>query len=128
MPSSKTERRLQRLAASGICSGESASEHAAELERLANKNMNVEDAGRKSKVFKALADSTRLRILGLLLAREMCVCEVMAALNLTQPTASHHLRILQNVGLAKDRKDGKWVFYGVVDSSLIKGLLRLNVS
>jgi len=128
MPSSKTERRLQRLAASGICSGESASEHAAELEKLANKNMNAEDAGRKSKIFKALADSTRLRILGLLLVREMCVCEVVAALNLTQPTASHHLRILQNVGLARDRKGGKWVFYGVVDSSLIKGLLRLNVS
>jgi len=64
----------------------------------------------------------------LLSVREMCVCEVMAALNLTQPTASHHLRILQNLGLAKDRKDGKWVFYGVVDSSLIKNLLRLKVS
>jgi DNA-binding transcriptional ArsR family regulator len=127
MSSSKTERRLQRLAKSGICSGESASKHAAELEKLADKNMNVEDAGRKSKVFKALADSTRLRILGLLLVREMCVCEVMTALNLTQPTASHHLRILQNVGLAKDRKDGKWVFYSVADSSLIGGLLRLNV-
>jgi len=128
MSSSKTERRLQRLAASGICSGESASEHAAELEKLADKSMNVKDAARKSKIFKALADSTRLRILGLLLAREMCVCEVMAGLNLTQPTASHHLRILQNVGLAEDRKDGKWVFYGVVDPALIKSLLKLNVS
>jgi ArsR family transcriptional regulator, lead/cadmium/zinc/bismuth-responsive transcriptional repressor len=128
MPSSRTERRLQRLAASGICSGESASEHAAELEKVADKNMNVKDAARKSKIFKALADSTRLRILGLLLAREMCVCEVMAALNLTQPTASHHLRILQNVGLAKDRKDGKWVFYGVVEPALITNLLKLNVS
>ncbi len=128
MASSKLERRLRRLAASGICSGKSVSEHAAELEKLADKNMNVADAGRKGKVFKALADSTRLRILGLLLVREMCVCEVMAALNLTQPTASHHLRILQNAGLAKDRKEGKWVFYGVVDPVLVKGLLRLNVS
>jgi DNA-binding transcriptional ArsR family regulator len=128
MASSQTERRLQRLAASGICSNESASEHAAELEKLADKNMNAEDARRKSKVFKALADSTRLRILGLLLVREMCVCEVMAALNLTQPTASHHLRILQNVGLARDRKDGKWVFYGVADSSLVRNLLKLSVS
>jgi DNA-binding transcriptional ArsR family regulator len=128
MASSQTERRLQRLAASGICSTESASEHAAELEKLADKNMNAEDAMRKSKVFKALADSTRLRILGLLLVREMCVCEVMAALNLTQPTASHHLRILQNVGLARDRKDGKWVFYGVADSSLVRNLLKLSVS
>ncbi len=128
MASSKLERRLRRLAASGICSGKSVSEHAAELEQLADKNMSVEDAERRGKVFRALADSTRLRILGLLLVREMCVCEVMAALNLTQPTASHHLRILQNVGLAKIRKEGKWVFYGVVDSMLVKGLLRLNVS
>jgi DNA-binding transcriptional ArsR family regulator len=127
MPTSKTERRLQRLAEAGICSSESASEYAAELEKLANKNMSEEKASRKSKVLKALADSTRLRILGLLLVREMCVCEVMAALNLTQPTASHHLGILENAELVKDRKQGKWVFYGIANLELIKGMRKLNI-
>jgi len=53
----------------------------------------------------------------LLSSREMCVCEVMVALDLTQPTASHHLRILENVALVKDRKDGKWVFYSLKDEN-----------
>ena len=127
MQSSKTERRLQRLADSGICSGESAPDYAAELEKLADKNMSKENALRKGKVFKALSDSTRLRILGLLLVREMCVCEVMAALNLTQPTASHHLRILENAELVKDRKQGKWVFYSIANLELIEGMRKLHV-
>lgn len=126
MRTSKIDRRLKRLAESGICSCEKASEYAGELRELAEKNINREGALRKSKFFKALADATRLRILGLLVVREMCVCEVMVALDLTQPTASHHLRILENVGLVKDRKEGKWVFYSLCDSALASNLLKLN--
>ena len=110
---SKVDRRLKRLAESGICSCEVASNYAGELKELAERSISKEDAQRKSKFFKALADETRLKMLGLLAAREMCVCEVMAALDLTQPTASHHLGILENVGLLKDRKKGKWVFYSL---------------
>ena len=79
-------------------------------------------------MFKALADETRLKILRLLAKREMCVCEVMAALDLTQPTASHHLRILEHTGLVKDRKDGKWVFYSLADPVVMRSLLQFNVS
>lgn len=125
MPKSKTDKRLERLIESGICSCESASKHAAELEEIADKNMSTEIAARRSKVFKALSDATRLRILGLLKDREMCVCEVMVALDLTQPTASHHLRILENVGLVKDRKEGKWVFYLIADPGLVKNMEAL---
>ena len=89
--------------------------------------MSSENSEAKSKVFKALADSIRLRMLGLLSSREMCVCEVMVALDLTQPTASHHLRILENVGLVKDRKEGKWVFYSIASPELFKGMRKLNI-
>lgn len=126
MHTSKINRRLKRLAESGICSCEKASEYAGELKELAEKNISREGALRKGKFFKALADVTRLRILGLLAVREMCVCEVMVALDLTQPTASHHLRILENVGLVKDRKEGKWVFYSLCNSALTLNLLQLN--
>jgi len=119
---SKTSKRLIRLAESGICSTENASKHVSELKKLADKVMSVENAKKKSKVFKAFADENRLRILSLLAIREMCVCEIMVALDLTQPTASHHLGILENVGLVKDRKEGKWVFYSLSDHSLIKKL------
>jgi DNA-binding transcriptional ArsR family regulator len=121
----KTSKRLKRLAESGICSSENASEYADELKKLADRVMTVESAEKRSKVFKALADENRLRILSLLKTHEMCVCEVMVALDLTQPTASHHLRILENVGLVKDRKEGKWVFYSIADRRLIENMDRL---
>jgi ArsR family transcriptional regulator len=127
MATSKISERLQRLAESGICSCETASEYADELKDLANKCVSSENSKAKSKVFKALADSIRLRILGLLSSREMCVCEVMVALDLTQPTASHHLRILENVGLVKDRKEGKWVFYSIANPELFEGMRKLNI-
>ncbi len=127
MAASKISERLQRLAELGTCSSETASEYAGELKDLANKGMSSERSKAKSKVFKALADSIRLRILGLLSSREMCVCEVMVALDLTQPTASHHLRILENVGLVKDRKEGKWVFYSIANPELFEGMRKLEI-
>ncbi len=125
MLASRISKRLKRLTDSGICSAEDASKYAGELKKLADKLMTVETAEKKSKVFKALAEENRLRILSLLKTREMCVCEVMVALDLTQPTASHHLRILENVGLVKDRKDGKWVFYSIADPRLVENMDRL---
>ncbi|TFH22613.1 ArsR family transcriptional regulator [Candidatus Bathyarchaeota archaeon] len=118
---------MQRLAESGICSCETASEYADELRELADKKMSLENSETKSKVFKALAAAIRLRILGLLSSREMCVCEVTVALDLTQPNASHHLSILENVGLVKDRKKGKWVLYSIANPELIEGIRKLNM-
>ena len=126
MESSKISKRLQRLAKTGNCSCETASQYTDGLRELANNGINAENSESKSKFFKALADPIRLRILGLLSSREMCVCEVMVALDLTQPTASHHLRILENVGLVKDRKEGKWVFYSVVNPDLVTDMLKMN--
>jgi len=74
----------------------------------------------QSRLFKTLADKTRLKILMLLDIREMCVCEIMVALNLTQPTASHRLGILETVGLVKDRHEGKWVFYSLKNKRIMK--------
>jgi DNA-binding transcriptional ArsR family regulator len=127
MPSLKTNKRLKRLAESGICSSDEASKYADDLKKSADTIMSVESAEKKGRFFKALADEIRLRILSLLAIREMCVCEVMVALDLTQPTASHHLGILETVGLVRHRKEGKWVFYRLSDPSLIKGVLKLNV-
>jgi ArsR family transcriptional regulator len=62
-------------------------------------------------VFKALADRTRLRILGLLSAGEVCVCHIHESLGVPQPTASRHLAYLRRAGLVTARKDGLWVHY-----------------
>lgn len=63
-------------------------------------------------IFKALADDTRSRI-ALLIAREgeLCVCELTAGLNLSQPKISRHLAQLRSHGLLADRRQGQWVFY-----------------
>lgn len=63
------------------------------------------------RLFKALADTTRLRILGLLAAGETCVCHIHESLRVSQPKASRHLAYLRNAGLVETRKDGLWVHY-----------------
>src|SRR6266540_2653790 len=62
-------------------------------------------------LFKALADATRLRILGLLLAGEVCVCDIHESLKIPQPKASRHLAYLRKAGLVETRRDGLWVHY-----------------
>ena len=62
-------------------------------------------------LFKALADPTRLRILGLLQAGEICVCDIHGSLGLPQPAVSRHLAYLRKSGLVNSRKDGLWVHY-----------------
>lgn len=79
------------------------------------------------KIFKALGDETRIRLLKLLEQRELCVCELMQALNMTQSRVSRNLGILKNAGLVKDRRDGLWVHYSLNDNAkdYIKSLLDI---
>ena len=68
-------------------------------------------------LFKALADTTRLRILGLLLTGEVCVCHIHESLRIPQPKASRHLAYLRRAGLVDTRRDGLWVHYRLADPS-----------
>lgn len=63
------------------------------------------------KVMKALGDPTRIRIMKMLEQREMCVCEICAALGVAQPTVSSHLKVLEGAELVASRRDGLWVNY-----------------
>ena len=63
------------------------------------------------KLFKALGDPTRLRIVKLLEGGELCVCQLTAALGMGQSRISRHLSILKQAGLIEDRRQGKWVHY-----------------
>jgi len=120
-------RRLDRLIESGRCDVVEAPKYANELKRLAQEVADAQLADKQSRFFKALGDETRLRILKLLETRELCVCEVMVALDLTQPTASHHLGLLESAGFVKARKEGKWVFYSIANPKLIENMHKLNV-
>ncbi len=69
------------------------------------------------KVMKALSDPNRVKLMKLLQKREMCVCEIRAALEIAQPTASKHLKILEDAGLVSRKKEGLWVNYSLSDGS-----------
>jgi ArsR family transcriptional regulator, arsenate/arsenite/antimonite-responsive transcriptional repressor len=67
-------------------------------------------------IAKALADGGRMRIIAALLTQEeLCVCQVIEMLQLSAPTVSRHISVLQNAHLVQGRKDGRWVFYRLVD-------------
>jgi ArsR family transcriptional regulator len=65
--------------------------------------------------FSALADATRLRILGLLLTGEVCVCHIHESLRIPQPKASRHLAYLRKAGLVEVRREGLWMHYRLAD-------------
>jgi len=66
-----------------------------------------------AKCLKALGDENRLKILKLLKSGEVCACEILEELNITQPTLSHHMKILCDTSLVNPRKEGKWVHYSL---------------
>ncbi|GAB4172758.1 MAG: metalloregulator ArsR/SmtB family transcription factor [Geothermobacteraceae bacterium] len=72
---------------------------------------------------KALGDETRLRILNLLRGREVCVCDIIAALDLPQSTVSRHLAILRRAGWVLDQRRGSWMFYRLADDADSRALL-----
>ena len=79
----------------------------------------VEEVNGVELLFKALADSTRIKIAyALTIEKELCVCDVANIIGSTTATASHHLRLLRNMGLAKYRKEGKLVFYSLADDHI----------
>ena len=77
-------------------------------------------------VFKALSEEIRLRIVKLLEHGELCVCDIVAALDMIQPKVSFHLAVLKEAGLIKDRKQGKWTHYSIVDTDMFRRFLLLS--
>jgi len=79
-------------------------------------------------VFKALSDETRLRIVKLLENGELCVCHIVAAVDMSQSKISFHLKILKEAGLVKDWREGKWMHYRLNESDLFKRSLFLSIA
>jgi len=80
------------------------------------------------RIFKALSDETRLRIIKLLEAGELCVCDLVAALDMSQPKVSFHLNALKEAGLIKDRKQGKWSHYRIEPDDMFRRMLIFSVT
>ena len=83
--------------------------------------LSMEQAEQVAPLLKALADPVRLRLLSLVASRdegEACICDLNAAFDLTQPTISHHMRVLHEAGLVDRDKRGVWVYYRVRPQAL----------
>lgn len=72
----------------------------------------------ESGVFKALSEPTRLKILDMLSCGEMCACKMLDGLSITQPTLSHHMKVLIDCGLVSGRKDSTWMHYSIRKDSI----------
>ena len=83
-----------------------------------------------AELFKVFGDSTRIRILWALNESEMCVCDIAVLLDMTQSAISHQLRVLKQTNLVKNRREGKVVYYSLVDEHVRQifdqGLIHIN--
>lgn len=88
--------------------------------------MNL-DEKKTALIFKAFCDENRIRILNLLSTGEKCACKLLEELNITQPTLSHHMKILCDSGIVVGRKEGKWTHYSISNKGVEKAKKYLDV-
>jgi len=79
----------------------------------------IEKYADRARWFKALSDPNRLMIVDMLSCGELCACVILEKFNITQPTLSHHMKILCGCGLVDGRKDGRWTYY-TLNSETVK--------
>lgn len=79
--------------------------------------MNI-DVKRTAIIFKAFCDENRIKILQLLQSGEKCACMLLEEMNITQPTLSHHMKILCDSGIVTGRKEGKWMHYSISEAGI----------
>ncbi|MBE1565946.1 ArsR family transcriptional regulator [Nonomuraea africana] len=97
---------------------------------LIREPLNETHSGVLARAFKALGDPVRLRILSIVASHdggEACVCDLTAEFELSQPTISHHLKVLKEVGLLASERRASWVYYRVVPETLAELSTLLSV-
>lgn len=85
------------------------------MDKVLSSALELEDVRPLTRVFRALGDETRVRIIALLTHGELCVCHVESALGISQPNCSRQLGILKAAGIVDSRRDGTWVYYRITD-------------
>ncbi|MGP3920537.1 ArsR/SmtB family transcription factor [Nonomuraea sp. 10N515B] len=98
---------------------------------LAGEPLDTGQAVRLARVFKALGDPVRLRIVSIVASHaggEACVCDLTASFDVSQPTISHHLKVLKQVGLLTSERRASWVYYRIVPEMMAELSALLDVS
>lgn len=84
------------------------------------------DERKTALIFKAFCDENRIRILKMLRNGEKCACKILEELNVTQPTLSHHMKILCDSGVVVGRKEGKWMHYSISEEGVKSAFHQLE--
>ena len=92
-------------------------DHGQEIEKILDKLPTQEECAQVAEIFKQISDGTRLRILWLLCHCEECVSNIAAAMEMSDPAVSHHLKLLRGSGLIVSRREGKEVYYKLADTA-----------
>lgn len=105
--------------------------HHEQMVKMVSKEMpKEEDLYDLADFFKVFADTTRIKILYVLLKQEMCVCDIAQTLEMTQSAISHQLRILKQMDLVKSKREGKTIFYSLADNHIVsilsQGMEHIN--
>jgi len=103
----------------GLTGNEDKAWKAAQRLRSITKSIDEDEVKAEAGILKAMSDPCRLTILKLLKEGELCVCEITIALDRPQSSTSHHISILKNTGLIKERKVGKWAHYRLSEGAVI---------
>lgn len=90
--------------------------HGQDEERVLAKLPSIEECRRVAEIFKQISDGTRLRILWFLCHCEECVSNISAAMEMSDPAVSHHLKVLKNANLIVSRREGKEIYYRLADT------------
>ncbi|MDO8735590.1 MAG: metalloregulator ArsR/SmtB family transcription factor [Thermoleophilia bacterium] len=128
LPKGKSDKEAagrRKTAESYVCDVECI--HPELVEQLEETSLDWETASQLSEIFQAMSDPTRLRIISLLSQHELCVCDIAAALNMTQSAISHQLRVLRLADLVKFRKEGRITWYSL-DDEHVERLFQQGIS
>ena len=118
------ETNIAKILETHFCDIQDTEEYENELHRNVVELFQDLKLSEQSETYKALGDEKRLGIMRLLGFREMCVCELTSALGISQPNLTHHIKKLENVGLVKSERRGKWVYYSLVDEEILARLFQ----
>ena len=120
----KADRSVLRLVELGMCQPSDIEKARNDAKRFSSPDYSAK-IRRAERLLGAAGDPTRIKMLLLLASREMCVCELESALGLPQPTASHHLGILEQADLVERSRKERWVFYRARETTTLNLLLDL---
>ena len=101
-------------------------DHGQNEEKIVEKLPTVEECRRVAEIFKQISDGTRLRILWFLCHCEECVSNISAAMEMSDPAVSHHLKVLKNAGLIVSRRDGKEIYYKLADTLVAEHIHQIS--